>query len=132
MQNNWLPSLDSLRCFVALVERKNFRAAAEEVGLSPAAFSERIRRLEQDFGAQLFVRTTRKVEVSTAGLRQPLRMLQMSPMIAVATTPRRKMICPFGNSVVTSFTIASFVTNPAAEASIATMPFMLSVKRCLS
>ncbi|MEZ4382450.1 MAG: LysR family transcriptional regulator [Nannocystaceae bacterium] len=69
MPNNWLPSLDSLRCFVALVDRKNFRAAADDVGLSAAAFSDRIRRLEQDFGRPLFVRTTRRVDITPAGLR---------------------------------------------------------------
>ena len=67
--NNWLPNLDSLRCFLVLAERSNFRSAAAEVGLSSAAFSERIRRLEHELGAALFVRTTRKVDITPAGLR---------------------------------------------------------------
>ena len=36
---------------------------------SPAAFSDRIRRLEEEVGAALFVRTTRNVELSEAGRR---------------------------------------------------------------
>jgi DNA-binding transcriptional LysR family regulator len=68
-QDNWLPDLDSLASFVALAERANFRAAAEEVALSPAAFSERIRRLEEDLGVELFTRTTRTVAITPAGLR---------------------------------------------------------------
>jgi LysR family transcriptional regulator, glycine cleavage system transcriptional activator len=68
-QDGWLPDLDSLRCFLALAERSNFRAAAAEVGLSPAAFSERIRRLEHELGVELFSRTTRTVDITGAGLR---------------------------------------------------------------
>ena len=69
MPDNWLPDLDSLRCFLALAERSNFRAAATEVGLSPAAFSDRIRRLEDSLGVELFARTTRTVDITAAGLR---------------------------------------------------------------
>ncbi|EDM77518.1 transcriptional regulator, LysR family protein [Plesiocystis pacifica SIR-1] len=69
MRDTWLPNLDSLRCFVALAEHHSFRAAARSVGLSSAAFSERIRRLEDELGAELFRRTTRKVEITAAGLR---------------------------------------------------------------
>jgi len=68
MTNN-LPDLDSLRCFVAAAELLRFRAAARRVGLSPAAFSERLRRLEEVIGAKLFDRTTRTVALTTAGQR---------------------------------------------------------------
>jgi DNA-binding transcriptional LysR family regulator len=61
--------LDSLRCFDAAATTLNFRAAALRVGLSPAAFSDRMRRLEQHRGATLFVRTTRQVELSEVGRR---------------------------------------------------------------
>jgi LysR family transcriptional regulator, glycine cleavage system transcriptional activator len=45
----------------------NFRQAAATVGLSPTAFSDRIRRLEDQLGQALFVRTTRRVALTTAG-----------------------------------------------------------------
>ncbi|MCK6551003.1 LysR family transcriptional regulator [Myxococcota bacterium] len=67
-QNN-LPDVDSLRCFVAAAERLNFRAAAGDVHLSPAAFGERIKRLEAELGAELFERTTRSVRLTPAGER---------------------------------------------------------------
>jgi DNA-binding transcriptional LysR family regulator len=60
---------DSLRCFDAAATTLNFRAGAGRVHLSPAAFSDRIHRLEDDLGAPLFVRTTRQVELSDAGRR---------------------------------------------------------------
>lgn len=61
--------LDSLRCFEAAATTLSFRAAASRVGLSPAAFSERIRRLEDRLEVRLFDRTTRRVALTPAGLR---------------------------------------------------------------
>jgi DNA-binding transcriptional LysR family regulator len=63
-----LPSVDSLRCFRAAAKFLNFRAASRAVALTPAAFGQRIKQLEEQLGAQLFVRTTRSVRLSTAGL----------------------------------------------------------------
>lgn len=64
-----MPDLDSLRCFLAAAERDTFRAAARAVGLSPAAFSDRIKRLEEDLGATLFERTSRQMRLTQAGRR---------------------------------------------------------------
>jgi DNA-binding transcriptional LysR family regulator len=64
-----LPDLDSLRCFQAAAIRLNFRAAARSVSLSPAAFSDRIQRLEASLGCTLFIRTTRRVRLSPDGER---------------------------------------------------------------
>lgn len=61
--------LDSLQCFEAAATTLNFRAAAGRVHLSPAAFSDRLRRLEEHLGTELFVRTTRKVELTESGRR---------------------------------------------------------------
>jgi LysR family glycine cleavage system transcriptional activator len=63
-----LPSIDSLRCFVAAAETLNFRAAARRVALTPAALGQRIRQLEGELGSPLFVRTTRHVALTAAGL----------------------------------------------------------------
>lgn len=61
--------LDSLRCFDVAATTLNFRAAAARVYVSPAAFSDRIQRLEHELGAALFERTTRQVALTEAGLR---------------------------------------------------------------
>ncbi|MEQ1505956.1 MAG: LysR family transcriptional regulator, partial [Myxococcota bacterium] len=61
--------LDSLRCFVAAADTLAFRAAAAKVALSPGAFSDRLRRLEDELGAPLFVRTTRSARLTEAGHR---------------------------------------------------------------
>jgi LysR family glycine cleavage system transcriptional activator len=62
-----LPSLESMRCFLAAAVHLNFRRAAAEVGLTPTAFSERIRGLEEELGCALFLRTTRRVELTAQG-----------------------------------------------------------------
>lgn len=63
-----LPSIDSLRCFAAAARLLNFRAAARSVALSPAAFGQRIAQLEGELGAALFVRSTRSISLTEAGL----------------------------------------------------------------
>jgi LysR family transcriptional regulator, glycine cleavage system transcriptional activator len=64
-----LPDIDSLRCFEAAAVALNFRRAARLVALSPAALSDRIRRLEDQIGQPLFHRTTRRVTLTVAGER---------------------------------------------------------------
>jgi DNA-binding transcriptional LysR family regulator len=61
--------LDLLRCYDAAATTLRFRAAAARVHLSPAAFSIRIRRLEESLGVALLERTTRQVALTEAGER---------------------------------------------------------------
>lgn len=68
MHRGALPDLDSLRCFVEAARTLNFRAASRVVGLTPAALGQRIQKLEDELGVRLFHRTTRKVELTEAGL----------------------------------------------------------------
>lgn len=62
-------SADSLHCFVAGARHLNFRAASHAVALSPAAFGQRIRQLEDELDERLFERTTRSVMLTEAGAR---------------------------------------------------------------
>lgn len=68
MERGPLPDLDSLRCFVEAARLLNFRAASRAVGLTPAALGQRIKQLEEQMEVRLFQRTTRKVELTEAGL----------------------------------------------------------------
>ena len=63
-----LPSLDTLRGFVAAARLLNFGQAARSVALTPAAFGQRIKQLEEQVGAPLFSRTTRSVRLTEAGM----------------------------------------------------------------
>ncbi len=62
-----LPSIENLQCFVAAAEHLNFRRAAEQLSLTPAAFGQRIKQLEEQLEQTLFKRTTRQVELSPEG-----------------------------------------------------------------
>jgi len=63
-----LPAPESLRCFVHAAQLLSFRAAARQVALTPAALGQRIRQREEQLGGALFVRTTRSVRLTEAGM----------------------------------------------------------------
>ena len=64
-----LPSANGLIAFEAAGRLLNFTAAGKELGMSQAAVSLSIIRLEEQFGTKLFVRRHRKVELTEPGAR---------------------------------------------------------------
>ena len=56
-----------LRAFVAVAEELNFTRAAERLHLAQQALSSQIQQLEQRMDAPLFLRTSRRVELTPAG-----------------------------------------------------------------
>jgi DNA-binding transcriptional LysR family regulator len=58
-----------LEVFFAVAQAGSFRAAAERIGLSQPAVTQRIQRLEQQVGLPLFSRSTRRVQLTEAGQR---------------------------------------------------------------
>lgn len=60
-------SLGSIDIFCKAAELQSFTNAAQALGVTPAAVSRSVGRLEQRLGAQLFVRTTRLVRLTDAG-----------------------------------------------------------------
>lgn len=59
--------LRHLRCFIAVAEELHFARAAERLHIEQSPLSRAIKELEEDLGAQLFVRTTRSTRLTRAG-----------------------------------------------------------------
>ncbi|MBW6424977.1 LysR family transcriptional regulator [Rhizobium sp. XQZ8] len=57
-----------LHAFVAIADRGSFRDAATHLNLSHTAISHRIRKLEDELGQKLFVRTSREVRLTQAAV----------------------------------------------------------------
>src|SRR5438477_11076219 len=58
-----------LAAFCAVVERRSFSRAADQLGVTQPAVSLQIRSLEQRLGQQLLDRSGRRVEPTEAGMR---------------------------------------------------------------
>lgn len=61
--------LRALRYVVTLAEERHFRKAAERHWIAPQAFGRHVRALEKEIGARLFDRTSRRVDLTPAGMR---------------------------------------------------------------
>src|ERR1700745_1152486 len=58
---------DGLTAFLLVAEHRSFTKAGRLLGISPAAVSQAIGKLEARLGLPLFQRTTRRVSVTEAG-----------------------------------------------------------------
>lgn len=64
-----METLANLESFVRSAEAQSFSAAARRLGLTPAAVSRNVARLEANLGVRLFQRSTRKLSLTEAGER---------------------------------------------------------------
>lgn len=77
----------NLDTFYWIAKLGSFRAAAEQVHLSQPAITARIQVLEQDLGAEVFVRETRNAELTAVGRRllpYAERMMQLDQSVIEA------------------------------------------------
>jgi LysR family glycine cleavage system transcriptional activator len=61
------PPLRNLRAFCIAARHKSFKAAADELSLTPSAVSHQMKELENVMGVRLFERKTRSLALTTAG-----------------------------------------------------------------
>jgi DNA-binding transcriptional LysR family regulator len=62
-------TLLNIKAFLLVARSGSFSAAARELGVAPSVVTKRITRLEDEMGAQLFVRSTRALALTPAGER---------------------------------------------------------------
>lgn len=69
MSNRWREKmeLDYLKEFMLLVETRYYAEAAEKLFISPSTLTRHIQTLEKELGKPLFIRTSRKVELTSFG-----------------------------------------------------------------
>ena len=100
-------AIGPLRAFEAVARRLNFSAAAEELHLTQPAISRQIKALEDELGAPLFTRGTRKVELTGAGVQLLRGVL---PLLQRLDTTVRQIRSARGRRHVSVSTFASFAS----------------------
>jgi LysR family glycine cleavage system transcriptional activator len=63
-----IPGTRALRTFVVAGRHLNFTRAADELALTPAAVSYQIKEIEDQLGIQLFLRSSRSIKLTDAGV----------------------------------------------------------------
>lgn len=81
---NLTASLPNLEAFVVAADTLNFSMAARQLGVTPQAVSRAIARLEQVLGVPLFVRTTRSLRLTDAGVQYQQACVASLQQLAVA------------------------------------------------
>jgi DNA-binding transcriptional LysR family regulator len=112
--------LSGMMAFVAVAEKRSFRAAAAELRVTGSAVSQTVRQLEERLGVQLLHRTTRSValteagahlyrglEPAFAGMRATLESL--SELRSKPAGTLRLNVSPIAESFLSEGTLASFL-----------------------
>jgi DNA-binding transcriptional LysR family regulator len=103
--------LRQLRYFVAVAEELHFGRAADRLHMSQSPLSRAIRELERDLGFVLFVRTTRRVELTAAGSALLERARRALAELDLAVDDARRVAEP-GHGVL-AIGYAPFSRSPA-------------------
>lgn len=74
-----MPNLRAIETFVKALEGGSIASAARQLGMSPAAASQNIARLERELGTRLLTRTTRSMALTEAGERY---LASVAPVLA--------------------------------------------------
>lgn len=123
--------LNRIAYFAAVVETGSFTAAAARLGITKAVVSQQVAKLEEEVGASLLVRTTRKVRPTEAGmafhrrcvviLREAEDAFGELAETAAAPSGLLRLTAPFdyGVAVVVPAIAAFVAAHPACKADMA-------------
>lgn len=108
---DWMPSLNALRAFEAVARHLNYRRAAEELKVSPAAVKQLVAKLEAAVGTPLLRRRGRGLALTAAGeaggpdLSQGFRQVNGAVEKMRAATRRRRLIVSVEPSFATAWLV---------------------------
>lgn len=86
-----VPGTRTLKAFDAAARHLNFSRAAQELGLTPAAVSHQIKELETQLGFALFLRTSRAMRLTEAGVIFHQASSESLEILRVAAARARKL-----------------------------------------
>lgn len=88
MQDSNLASLNAVRVFVVVAQRRSISLAAGDLCVTPSAVSHQIKKLEADLGVALFERTNNRIGLTEAGSRF---LEEVAPAISILERSIRSM-----------------------------------------
>src|SRR5580658_4168988 len=122
MRNN-LPSLESLRVLAACVRHGNFSRAADELGITPTAVSQRMRALEAQLGIKLFRRHGPRLTTTDRARALGQRLEHALALMRVAVDDCRRLKHPLRVTCAPTFAarwlvprLATYQSLPGANA----------------
>jgi LysR family glycine cleavage system transcriptional activator len=95
--------LNALRSFDAAARHLSFATAASELGVTPAAISIQVRRLEEWVGAPLFIRGHRSVELSATGRT-------LAPRLTALFLEMERLLCDVASFDTRSLQVSAMPT----------------------
>lgn len=81
-----MDQIQAMKIFIRIAELESFSRAAEDLDLPRATVSTTLKRLEQQLGVRLFLRTTRQVKITDEGKIYYQRCLQLLAALEEANT----------------------------------------------
>lgn len=94
-----MDTIDNMRTFIAVVRAGSFSAAARNLDTVPSVVSKKINRLEDQIGAPLFIRTTRKLQLTETGERVHPRFLAIVAEVSDTFADTRDAASPMDGTL---------------------------------
>ena len=122
--SDWLPSLNALRAFETVSRHLNYRLAAEELGVTPAAVKQLVGKLEDTLGIPLVERSGRGLTLTSAGeagrdgLSVAFSQIQNAVENMKTTDGRRRLIVSVEPSFATAWLVPRLESFRAGNAEI--------------
>lgn len=94
-----MDTIDNMRAFLAVVRAGSFSAAARNLDTVPSVISKKVNRLEDQVGAPLFLRSTRKLELTETGEQVYPRFLSIVTEVSDAFADLRANASPMAGTL---------------------------------